>query len=150
MKWNNYVLINDWFRGTHSSSLHRTLMAMVPDTLTELKRHYLNVFNLRSSVRKDLDLRMSSSGSLSDIRLLYLLDSYSTQDTSVICRQPTAELTPWRKNQKVHHRTHNSPPPVPVLSQSNPIHTPEANLPKIHSDPIFPPTPWSSQWSLSL
>jgi hypothetical protein len=50
----------------------------------------------------------------------------------------------------VHHRTHNSPPPVPVLSQSNPIHTPQTNLPKIHSDPIFPPTPRSSQWYLSF
>jgi hypothetical protein len=57
-------------------------------------------------------------------------------------------LTPWRKNPKVHHRTHNSPPPVPVLSQSNLIHTSQANLPKIHSDPIFPPTPWSSKLSL--
>jgi hypothetical protein len=47
------------------------------------------------------------------------------------------KLTPWRKNPKVHRRTHNSPPPIPVLSQSNPIHTPQANLPKIHSDPIF-------------
>jgi hypothetical protein len=51
---------------------------------------------------------------------------------------------------KGYHRTHNSPPPVPVLRQLNPIQTPQANLPKIHSDPIFPPTPWSSQWSLSL
>jgi hypothetical protein len=42
---------------------------------------------------------------------------------------------------KVHHRTHNSPPPAPILSQSNPIQTLQANLPKIHSDPIFPPTP---------
>jgi hypothetical protein len=58
------------------------------------------------------------------------------------------ELTPWRKNPKVHHRTHNSPPPVPVLSQSSRIHPPQANLPKIHSDAIFSPTPWSSKWSL--
>jgi hypothetical protein len=29
---------------------------------------------------------------------------------------------------EVHHRTHNRPPPVPVLRQSNPIHTPQANL----------------------
>jgi hypothetical protein len=48
------------------------------------------------------------------------------------------KLTRWRKNPKVHHRTHNSPLPVPVLSQWNPIHNPQANLPKIHSDPIFP------------
>jgi hypothetical protein len=35
------------------------------------------------------------------------------------------KLTPWCKNLKIHHRTHNSPPPVPVLRQSNPIHTPK-------------------------
>jgi hypothetical protein len=62
----------------------------------------------------------------------------------------TNKLTPWRKNPKVHHRTHNSPPPVPVLSQPNPIHTPQASLPKIHSDPNLTSTPWSSERSLSF
>jgi hypothetical protein len=33
--------------------------------------------------------------------------------------------------------------------ESNPP-PPQANLRKINSDPIFPPTPWSSQWSLSF
>jgi hypothetical protein len=46
-------------------------------------------------------------------------------------------LTLWHKNPKVHHHTHNSPPLVPSLCQSNPIHTLQANLPKIHSDPIY-------------
>jgi hypothetical protein len=58
-------------------------------------------------------------------------------------------LFPWRQNPKVHHRVHNSPPPVPILSQLNPLHPP-ANLPKIHSDPILPSTPRSSQWSFSF
>jgi hypothetical protein len=35
----------------------------------------------------------------------------------------TNQLIPWRQNPKVHHRVHNSPPPVPVLSQLNPLHT---------------------------
>jgi hypothetical protein len=60
------------------------------------------------------------------------------------------QLTTWRKNPKVHHRTHNIPPPVPILSQLNPVHTLQASLPKIHSDAILPPTTWSSEWSLSF
>jgi hypothetical protein len=50
------------------------------------------------------------------------------------------ELTPWRQDQKIYHRNHKSPPPVPILSQLNPLHTLPANLPKIRSDPILPST----------
>jgi hypothetical protein len=60
-----------------------------------------------------------------------------------------AKLTPWRQNPKVHQRIHKSLPPVPILSQLDPIYTPPANLPKFHSDPILPSTPWS-KWSLSF
>jgi hypothetical protein len=38
--------------------------------------------------------------------------------------------------------------PCPELAESN-AH-PEANLSKMHSDPILPSTPWSSEWSLSF
>jgi hypothetical protein len=58
--------------------------------------------------------------------------------------------TPWRQNPKIHHRIHNSPRPVPILSQLDTLYTPPANLSKIHSDPILPSTTWSFKWSLSL
>jgi hypothetical protein len=42
------------------------------------------------------------------------------------------------------------PPPVPILSQINPIHTISPYLSKIHFNIVQPPTSWSSQWSLSF
>jgi hypothetical protein len=44
-------------------------------------------------------------------------------------------------------RSQQTLPPFPNLSQLNPRHTRPANLPKIHSDPILPSTPRSSEWT---
>jgi hypothetical protein len=38
----------------------------------------------------------------------------------------------------------------PYPEPTRTLYTPLASLSKIHSDPIFPPTPWSSKWSLSF
>jgi hypothetical protein len=58
-------------------------------------------------------------------------------------------LTPWRQNPNVHHRVQKSPRPVHILSQLNPLH-PQLIYLKIHSDPVLPYTPWSSEWPFSL
>jgi len=54
------------------------------------------------------------------------------------------------RNPKVHYRTHKRPPPVSILGQPNPVHTPTSYLLQIHPNIIHPSTPRSPQWSLSL
>jgi len=48
----------------------------------------------------------------------------------------------------VHYRFHNSPSPVPILNQRNPVHSP-SNCVKIHFNIVLPLTPRSSKCSFS-
>ena len=60
------------------------------------------------------------------------------------------EIPRISRNPKVHYRTHKHPPPVSILGQLNPVHTPTSHLLEIHPNIIHPSTPRSPQWSPSL
>jgi len=51
------------------------------------------------------------------------------------------EIPRISRNQKVHYRTHERPPPVSILGQPNPVHIPKSHLLEIHPNVIHPSTP---------
>jgi hypothetical protein len=53
-------------------------------------------------------------------------------------------------NPKVHYRVHTSPPLDPILSQLNPVLPIDHSLSKVNLNVILPPTPRSSQLSLTF
>jgi len=60
------------------------------------------------------------------------------------------EIPRISRNPKVHYHTHKRPPPVSILGQPNPVHTPTSYLLEIHPNIIHTSTPRSPQWSHSL
>ena len=85
-------------------------------------------------------------------QLTYLLTYSMVQSPSWAANwfPASQEIPHISQNLKVHYCTHKRLPPVSILGQPNPVHTPTSNLLENHPIIIHPSTPRSPQWSLSL
>ena len=85
--------------------------------------------------------------------LLLLLFTYSMQQSPSWEANrflASQEIPRFLWNPKVHYRIHKFPPPVPILSQLDPVHTPTSHLLNIHLNIILLSNPGSPKRSLSL
>jgi len=80
--------------------------------------------------------------------LTYSLERSPSSEANQFSASPEIPCILW--TMKVHDHIYKCLPPIPILSQTDPVHAPTSHFLKIHLNIIPQSTPGSPKWSLSL